>query len=114
MSGIQLYAVSPEDGVPREVLADFLAGGLWSWIAPHPDGRISVLGHHRQLGPGFFTIARDGTRVVKSKESLGFPLHVHWGDDEFVRRRFQWHPSGSALYVQTETNGVYNLWKVRG
>ena len=30
-----------------------------------------------------------------------------------MRRRFRWHPSGTALYVQTESNGVYNLWKVR-
>jgi Tol biopolymer transport system component len=111
MSGIQLYAVSPEEGVPREILADFFTGGWWSWMAPHPDGRISVLGRHRQLGLGFFTVARDGTRLVQSKASPDFPLHVH-GGDEFVRRRFQWHPSGSALYVQTETNGVYNLWKV--
>jgi Tol biopolymer transport system component len=28
-------------------------------------------------------------------------------------RRFQWHPSGSVLFVQTETSGVYNLWRVR-
>ena len=31
----------------------------------------------------------------------------------WARRRFRWHPSGTALYVQTESNGVYNLWKVR-
>ena len=29
-----------------------------------------------------------------------------------MRRRFQWHPSGTALFVQTESNGIYNLWKV--
>ncbi len=112
MSSIRLYTVSAEGGAPHEVLADFFSGGLWSWMAPHPDGRISVLGRNRRLGLGFFTLARDGTHVVQSKESPGFPLNVH-GGDEFVRRRFQWHPSGAALYVQTETNGVYNLWRVR-
>ena len=112
-STARLYAVPLEEGAPREILADFLQGGGWSWIARHPDGRISVLGRHRQLGRGFFTMARDGTRLVHSKESPDFPLRVHAGAWSFVRRRFRWHPSGTALYVQTESNGVYNLWKVR-
>jgi hypothetical protein len=111
-SPLRLFAVPAEEGPPRAILADFLVGGSWSWIARHPDGRISVLGHHRQLGRGFFTMARDGTRLVQSKESPDFPLRVYAGGG-FVRRRFRWHPSGSALYVQTESNGVYNLWRVR-
>ncbi len=110
-SGIRLYAMSPEEGTPHEILTDFFAGGSWSWMAPHPDGRISVLGHHRQLGPGFFTIARDGTRLVQSKESADFPFHVQEGGS-FVRRRFRWNSSGTTLYLQTDSNGVYNLWKV--
>jgi len=109
----RLYAVSLEEGAPREILADFLQGGRWSWIARHPDGRISALGAHRQLGRGFFTIARDGTRLVHSKESPDFPLRVHAGAWSWARRRFRWDTSGSALYVQAESNGVYNLWKVR-
>jgi Tol biopolymer transport system component len=111
-SPLRLFAVPAEEGPPRAILADFLVGGSWSWIARHPDGRISVLGHHRQLGRGFFTMARDGTRLVQSKESPDFPLRVYAGGG-FVRRRFRWHPSGSALYVQTESNGVSNLWRVR-
>ena len=51
-------------------------------------------------------------RLIQSKESPGFPLRVYVGGS-FVRRRFRWHPSGTALYVQTESNGVYNLWRVR-
>ena len=68
-----------EEGTPREILADFFRGGTWSWIASHPDGRISAMGKHRQLGRGFFTIARDGTRLVQSKESPDFPLRVYVG-----------------------------------
>ena len=108
----RLYAVGLDEGEPREILADFFRGGGWSWIARHPDGRISALGRHRQLGFGFFTMARDGTQLVHSKESPGFSLRADTGG-AFVRRRFKWHPSGTALYVQTESNGVYNLWKVR-
>ncbi|MBK5296731.1 MAG: PD40 domain-containing protein, partial [Vicinamibacteria bacterium] len=111
-SDARLYAVSPEEGAPREILADFFAAGSWSWIASHPDGRITALGRTSQLGPGFFTIARDGTRLVKSKEAADFPLRVVAGEF-LVRRRFRWHPSGTALYVQTESDGIYNLWKVR-
>ena len=54
-SPARLFAVSLEEGAPREILADFFVGGAWSWIARHPDGRISALGNHRQLGRGFFT-----------------------------------------------------------
>jgi eukaryotic-like serine/threonine-protein kinase len=108
----RLFVVSPEEGTPREILADFFSGGTWSWIASHPDGRISAMGQHPQLGRGFFTVARDGTQLVQSKESPGFPLRVYVGGS-FVRRRFRWHPSGTALYVQTQSNGVYNLWRVR-
>ena len=110
-SEVRLYAVSPEEGAPREILADFLRGGSWSWLARHPDGRMSVLGRHSQLGPGFFTMAQNGTQLVHSKESPGFPLRVYEGG-YYVRRRFRWHPSGTALYVQTRSNGLYNLWKV--
>jgi Tol biopolymer transport system component len=109
---LRLFVVSPEEGTPREILADFFSGGSWSWIASHPDGRISAMGKHRQLGRGFFTVARDGMQLVQSEESPGFPLRVYVGGG-FVRRRFRWHPSGTALYVQTESNGVYNLWRVR-
>ena len=108
----RLYAVALDEGEPREILANFLGGGGWSWIARHPDGRISVLGRHRDRGPGFFTLQRDGTGLIHSKESPDFPLRAYTGGS-FVRRRFRWHPSGTALYVQTESKGVYNLWKVR-
>ena len=40
-----VYRVSPDGGdPPREVLQDFLRGGMWDWIAFHPDGRMSAVG----------------------------------------------------------------------
>ena len=73
----RLFVVSPEEGTPREILAEFFRGGSWSWIGGHPDGRISAMGKHRQFGWGFFTVARDGTRVVQSKEVPDFPLRIY-------------------------------------
>ncbi len=96
---------------PARFLADFLARGSWSWVEPHPDGRISALGSHRTLGPGFYTVRRDGSQVVSSNQSA-VTLRVTGGGGG-DRRRFRWHPSGTALYVQTDSNAVYNLWKVR-
>ena len=110
-SPTRLYAVAADDGTPREILAEFLQGGGWSWIARHPDGRISALGQHRQFGRGFFTMTRDGTRLLQAKESPDFPLRVHAGGS-VGRRRFRWDASGTALFVQAESNRVYNLWKV--
>jgi Tol biopolymer transport system component/predicted Ser/Thr protein kinase len=109
---LRLYVVSGEGGSPRELLREFLTNGRWYWIGRHPDGRISALGRHRQLGPALFTMATDGTRLVRSKEPPEFPLRV-FASGIFVRRRFQWYPSGTALLLQTESRGVYNLWRVR-
>ena len=108
----RLFVVSPEEGTPREILAEFFRGGSWSWIGGHPDGRISAMGKHRQFGWGFFTVARDGTRGVQSKQVPDFPLRIY-ESGPFARRRFRWHPSGTSLYLQTLSNGVYNLWRVR-
>jgi dipeptidyl aminopeptidase/acylaminoacyl peptidase len=42
------YLVSPSgDQPPREILNAFMKGGSWEWMAPHPDGRISMIGSHR-------------------------------------------------------------------
>jgi Tol biopolymer transport system component len=109
---MKLYAVSPDEGAPREILADFLQRGGWYWVGRHPDGRISALGRHRHLGPGFYTVTRDGTQIVASKQAPTVTLRVTAGGGK-DRRRFWWHPSGTALYLQTDSNAVYNLWKVR-
>ena len=108
----RLFAVSPAEGAPRELLAGFLRRGAWYWISRHPDGRISAWGRHEQLGSGFFTLSLDGKQIVASKELEGSHLAMSRGFS-VIRRRFQWHPRGAALYVQTLTDGVYNLWRVR-
>ena len=60
---VRLHAVSLNGEPPRDILWDFLRGGIWRWAATHPDGRISVLGQQRTRGGGFFTVSRNGDRV---------------------------------------------------
>jgi eukaryotic-like serine/threonine-protein kinase len=102
---LRLYVVSGEGGSPREMLREFLTNGRWYWIGRHPDGRISVLGRHRQLGPALFTMATDGTRLVTSKEPPEFPLRV-FASGIFVRRRFQWYHR-EPLYSCKRNPAVY-------
>jgi Tol biopolymer transport system component len=107
---LQLHRVALDGSPPREVLGDFLAGGLWYWVAPHPDGRISAWGWHRTLGDGFYTVSADGKHVVsRFRGEASFAIERRFN----ARRRFQWHPDGTALFVQTEVSNIYNLWKVR-
>lgn len=110
--GFGLYAVSSDGtGSPRELLHDFLAGGVWPWIAPHPDGRISVYGVHSTRREGFFTISRDGRTVTESKQGKEFPLQVSEAGTRLVR--FQWNGDGTGLYVEAFLKEVRNLWKVK-
>jgi eukaryotic-like serine/threonine-protein kinase len=62
----RFYTVSPDGGTPRELAASFLVKGLWTWVAAHPDGRVSAIGTHAALGWGFFTFTRNGDQVIKS------------------------------------------------
>ena len=106
---LRLHRVSVDGSPPREVLGEFLAGGGWYWIAPHPDGRISAWGSHRTLGDGFYTVAPDGSQVSsRFVKEIPFPVVEAFS----ARRRFRWHPDGASLLVQTEVSNVYNLWKV--
>jgi serine/threonine protein kinase/Tol biopolymer transport system component len=106
-AGARIYVVPAAGGDPHEVVADFLRGGAWRWIAPHPDGRISALGDHRTRKFGFFTVSRGGAHVVTSKlvplgdEPPAWPL------------RFQWSPKGTTLYVEATSNVIRTLWRVR-
>ena len=70
---LSAYTVAVTGGEPQPVLADFLRHGLWFSASLHPDGRISVVGMHRQLGPGYFTVSRDSKRVQGSKLRAGLP-----------------------------------------
>ena len=93
----QIYAVSPNGGeAPRELVQDFLRGGGWLWIAPHPDGRISAMGLHPRTGYGFYTVSRDGKQVVSSRLAKDLPLQ--WTMQQTRLLRFQWNANGTALY----------------
>jgi eukaryotic-like serine/threonine-protein kinase len=111
-----LYAVSAVGGESsREILRDFFRDGEWDWIANHPDGRVSALGQHPRSGLGFFTLSRDGQRVTRSELVAGLPLLLREGSRSGKGTRvvrFQWNPTGTALYVEAYVNEVRNLWRV--
>ncbi len=45
-----------------DILCDFLRQGAWSWVATHPDGRISALAGTDTRGFGFLHRVEDGRR----------------------------------------------------
>ena len=107
-----LYAVSPGGGEPpRDLLQNFLRGGSWRWIAPHPDGRVSIMGLHAKTGFGFYTVSRDGGQVVSSKLASDLPLQ--WTSQGTRLVRFQWNATGTAIYLEAILNEVRNVWRVR-
>jgi serine/threonine protein kinase len=114
---VSLHVVSADGGEPpREILRDFLHGGGWDWIGSHPDGRISVLGIHRQSGAGFYTVTRDGRSVARSALAPGLPLLLQDGSASGQGTRvvrFVWNRTGTALYVEAVVNEVRNVWRVR-
>jgi hypothetical protein len=93
------------------LLQDFLRGGVWSWIAPHPDGRISAIGLHARTGYGFYTVSRDGRQVVSSVVAKDLPLQ--WTEGQTRPLRFGWNADGTALYLEAILNEVRNVWRVR-
>ena len=112
LSGIQsaLHAVSPDGGEqPREVAQPFSRSGNWTWLAPHPDGRVSAIGVHLKSGPGFYTSSRDGANAFAWK--LG--KDGRWAQLAQVTQRFQWNADGTALYLEAVLNEVRNVWRVR-
>lgn len=112
-SGENLYVVSSSgDGAPREILSEFLRGGWWGWTAPHPDGRLTVIGAHRTHLFGAFTIGTDGQDLVIVKPPGKLLQALGWGDP-LPKRRFHWNPAGTALYVEVPSNEIPSLWKIR-
>jgi Tol biopolymer transport system component len=107
-----VYVVSPDGGhAPEELVRDFVRGGAWNWAAPHPDGRVSVIGLHPDRRFGFYTVSRDSRHVTVSKIPEDFPLQFTETDTRLLR--FQWNPSGDALFVEAILNEVRNVWKIR-
>jgi Tol biopolymer transport system component len=105
-----IHAVSPEGGeAPRDLAQDFARSGNWSWLEPHPDGRVSGIGLHLKSGVGFYTASRDGKNVVASR--LG--KDGEWKDLAAAAWRFSWNANGTLLYVEAVFNQVRNVWRVR-
>jgi Tol biopolymer transport system component len=106
---LRVHVLSLQENLAREIRPDFFAGGMWSWAAWHPDGRVSALGRHGEHGSGLFTVARDGGRAIASKPLPDVPIaRVGWNEPE----RFTWDASGRSIYVQASPGGVHNLWRI--
>jgi Tol biopolymer transport system component len=107
-----VHRVSPDGGdPPREVLKDFLRGSMWDWMALHPDGRVSVIGLHRQSGFGFFTVSPENGSVTKSRIAPEFPLAARELGTRVLR--FQWNAAGDTLFAEATVKEVRNVWKIR-
>ena len=106
------YLVSARGDEPaREILSEFLRGGLWDWMAPHPDGRLSVIGSHRTRGPGFYTLSGDGGNLTVVKPPTSLPASLSEGEHH-PEQRFQWSPQGNALYLEVAANQIRSLWRI--
>lgn len=106
------YLVSASgDQPPREILSEFMKAGRWEWIAPHPDGRISMIGSHRTRGWGFYTVSRDGrdVTVVNPPQAVMASLS---GEGHHPTRHFYWNPQGNALYIEVAANQIWSVWRV--
>jgi len=111
----RIWVVGLGGGPPREVLGEFLdqfSGNVTGLcVAWHPDGKhISVLGVHRKLGFGFWTVPVGGGAPVKSDQTEKVERQRKEALLEFSN--FVWAPSGRALYLEGVSRGVKNLWKV--
>lgn len=107
------YLVSVSgDQPPREILSEFMKDGRWEWMAPHPDGRISMLGSHRTHGWGFYTVSRDGREVTVVKPPQAMLASFSGEGDHHPTRHFYWTPLGNALYVEVAANQIWSLWRV--
>jgi serine/threonine protein kinase len=107
-----VFLASPDGGEPvRQVLREFMREGWWHWVAFHPDGRLSVVGMHRERGPGFFTVSVKDGRVTASRIPSGFPLRIATYGNRVTR--FQWNRRGDELVAEAIVNEVRNLWKIK-
>ncbi len=111
----RIWVVGLDGGPPRELLSEFLDEFSGSrtglCVAWHPDGKhVSVLGMHRKLGFGFWTMPVAGGTLVKSDQTQKVGQQIKEALLEFSN--FSWAPSGRALYLEGVSKGVKNLWKV--
>ncbi len=103
-----LYLVRADGGeAPREILQGQLAGGAWSSLAVHPDGRIGVLGIHRETRFGFYVADRANRRLQAVDTRVALPLG--W---QTAFGQVHWHPAGTAVFVEAIDAGVPAIWRV--
>ncbi len=104
---VRLYTVAAGGGEPpHEVLADFLKDGGWYSFAPHPDGRISLIGVHRAHRLGLFTLALDGSKLTIDRPRLD-----GW-QGPYGISTIRWDRSGANLYLAAVTSGVPTVWRI--
>ena len=105
---IALVVVRPGEAA-RPILADFVKGGRFFWAGWHPDGRISVIGRHRTLGGGFFTVSPAGGEPVKSEPAPALASLVNSLDVY----GFTWMPDGRhVIFEAAQSAGLMNLWRI--
>ena len=99
------FIVAAEGGeAPRQILATQLSRTIWAASAIHPEGRISVIDHN-----GFFVADRTNSRLNAVDTSAATPLKLFEPD---VIRNISWNRTGTALIVETLSDGVPTLWRV--
>ena len=111
----KFYLVGLDGKPPREVLSEVLAGmeGQRAQLraAWHPDGqRVSFCEQRRQMDWGFWTVPVAGGQGVKSEFAPDVERRIKEAALEF--HNFQWAASGRALFLEGNSQGVRNLWRV--
>ena len=99
------FLVASDGGeAPRPILESELNRTIWAASAIHPEGRISVI-----APDGFFVADRTNSRLNAVDTSAATPLKLFEPD---VIRNISWNPTGTALIVETLSDGVPTLWRV--
>ena len=99
------FIVAADGGEPpRPILETELNRTIWAASAIHPEGRISVIG-----SDGFFVADRTNNGLSAVDTSAAVPFGLLEPD---VTRNISWNPTGTALIVETLSDGVPTLWRV--
>ena len=99
------FIVATDGGeAPRPILETEADRTIWAASAIHPEGRISVIDRDR-----FFVADRTHSRLNAVDTSAAEPLGLL---DPDVIRNISWNPTGTALIVETLSDGVPTLWRV--
>jgi len=106
----KLFVATLDGSPPREVLKDFFIRAV-GW---HPDGRrVSFWGRRVDLplaNLDFWTASLDGGPAIRSERSPA--VERQFKEVELVVSNFMWAPPGNALYLEADSRGVQNLWRV--